>query len=191
MKIIATLKNLRISPRKVRLVADSIVGMDANVALVQLRHVLKKTSTPMEKLLKSALANAENNFGLDKDNMFVSSVLVGEGARLKRWLPRAQGRATLILKRTSHIKLELEERVEGKNKKTKQQLEKEKKQREADKEKMMKEEMAAIEKEEKEGETAAENTEKDKLKKITPQKETLKKGQDSGFLKKVFQRKSV
>ena len=188
MKVISSLKNLRISPRKVRLVADSIVGMDANVALVQLRHVLKKTSTPMEKLLKSGLANAENNFGLDKDNMFIISILVGEGARLKRWLPRAQGRATLILKRTSHIKLELEERVEGKNKKSKQQLEKEKKQREAAKDKMMKEEMAAAEKEEKNEEASAE---KDKLKKITPQKETLKKGQDSGFLKKVFQRKSV
>jgi large subunit ribosomal protein L22 len=192
MKVNATLKNLRMSPRKVRLVTDSIVGMDAAAALVQLQHVVKKTSGVLEKLLLSALANAENNFGLDKDNMFVSSILVGEGARLKRWLPRAQGRATLILKRTCHIKLEIEERVEGKNKKSKQQLEKERAQREAEKEKMLKEDAKQLEKEEKEQENAEKTiVEKAPVKKIAPVKETAKKGQDDGFLKKVFQRKSV
>ena len=188
MKVTVRLNNLRISPRKVRLVANSIVGMDANVALSHLKHVVKKTSTPLEKLIKSALANAENNFGLDKDNMFVSNVLVGEGARLKRWLPRAQGRATLILKRTSHIKLELEERIEGKNRKSKKQLEKERKEREEAREKMMKEETEAMEKELKE---ADEKVEKSPIKKSAPNTEVQKKGQDSGFLKKVFQRKSV
>ncbi len=187
MKVIASLNNLRTSPRKVRLVTNSVVGMNASAALVQLKHLVKKTSEPVEKLLNSALANAENNFGLDKDNMYVSSILVGEGAKLKRWLPRAQGRATLLLKRTSHIKMELEERVEGKNKKSKQELEKEKTAREAAREKMMKEEMAAMEKAEKEEEAVIE---KSAPKKTTNQKETLKKGQDNGFLKKVFQRKS-
>lgn len=161
--------------------------MNASAALVQLNHVVKKTSEPMEKLLKSALANAENNFGLDKDNMFVSSILVGEGAKMKRWLPRAQGRATLLLKRTSHIDLELEERVEGKNKKSKQELEKERADREKARTEMMKKELAEIEKMEKEGEAAPE---KAPVKKVAAQKETAMKGQDSGFLKKVFQRKS-
>ncbi len=176
------------SPRKVRLVTDSIVGMNVGAAMVQLHHVVKKTSGIMEKLLESALANAENNFGLDKDNMFVSSILVGEGARLKRWLPRAQGRATLILKRTSHIKLELEERVEGKNKKSKQQMEKEKTAREAERTKALKEAAETQEKEEKQEETA---TEKTSAKKTTDKKEVAKKGKDSGFMKKVFQRKSM
>jgi large subunit ribosomal protein L22 len=191
MKITATLKNLRISPRKVRLVTDSIIGMDANTALVQLKRVVKKTSLPIEKLLSSALTNAENNFGLDRDNMFVRSVLVGEGTRLRRWLPRAQGRATLILKRSSHVKLELEERVEGKNRKSEQQMEKLRKDREAARKKMVKEESEKAEKDMNEAEMQAEKTETMPAKKIAMQKETAKKGQDSGFLKKVFQRKSV
>jgi large subunit ribosomal protein L22 len=189
MKVIASLKNLRTSPRKVRLVTNSIVGMNASAALVQLKHVVKKTSEPMEKLLNSALANAENNFGLDKDNMYVSSVLVGEGAKLKRWLPRAQGRATLLLKRTSHIKLELEERIEGKNKKTKEQLEKEKAANEAARTKAMKQAVAQASKEEDE---AVEATgEKAPISKTSKRKDTAKTGQDNGFLKKVFQRKSA
>jgi len=189
-KVTATLKNLRMSPRKVRLVTDSIVGMDVNAAFVQLDHVVKKTSGVMEKLLSSALANAENNFGMDRDNMFISSILVGEGARLKRWLPRAQGRATQILKRTSHIKLELEEKVEGKNRKSKQELEKERAKRQAEKEKMIKEATKELEEAEKEEKEEA-DAQKASAKKVSVQKETAKKGQDSGFLKKVFQRKSA
>ena len=192
MKVKATLKNLRMSPRKVRLVTDSIVGMNADAALVHLRHVVKKTSGVLEKLLLSALANAENNFGLDRENMFVSSILVGEGTRLKRWLPLAQGRATLILKRTCHIKLEIEEKVEGKNRKSKQQLEKERAKREAENVKMMEEDAKRLEKEEKEQETIEKTTtEKTPIKKTTPKNDLVKKGQDNGFLKKVFQRKSV
>ena len=193
MQVKASLKNLRTSPRKVRLVADSIVGMNANAALVHLGHTVKKTSLPMEKLLKSALANAENNFGLDKDNMFVQSVLVGGGPSLKRWLPRAQGRATQILKRTSMIDLFLEERVEGKNRRTKEELEKEKKEREEARTKAMKEALKEME-EKGEGEEAGEKTEeKTQPKKISPKKAVSPKGQaaDDGFLKKVFQRKSM
>lgn len=189
MKVIASLNNLRTSPRKVRLVTDSIVGMNAGAALVQLRNVVKKTSLPMEKLLDSALANAENNFGLDKDNMFVSSILVGEGAKLKRWLPRAHGRATLLLKRTSHIKLELEERVEGKNRKSKEELEKEKSAREAARTKMMKEAAQSLEEEEKQEEASAEKAPSAKK---TVKKDDMKKAQvqDKGFMSKVFQRKT-
>jgi large subunit ribosomal protein L22 len=193
MKVIASLKNLRTSPRKVRLVTDSIVGMNASAALVQLQNVVKKSSEPVEKLLASALANAENNFGLDRDNMYVSSLMVGEGARLKRWLPRAHGRATLLLKRTSHIKLELEEKIEGKNKKSKEQLEKERTDRAAAREKMMKEHVAQMEKMEKEEakveETAA--IEKAPKAKSVTKKAVASKTPDNGFLKKVFQRKSA
>lgn len=187
MQVEATLKNLRMSPRKVRLVSDSIVGMDVDAAFVQLDHLVKKGGKIMQKLLSSALANAENNFGLDRDNLYISSILVGDGARLKRWLPRAQGRATQILKRTCHIKLELSEKIEGKNRKSKQELEKEREKRQAEKEKMMKKAVEEMEQAEKEQADA----QKAPAKKIEVQKETAKKGQDSGFLKKVFQRKSA
>lgn len=190
MKVTAKLKNLRIAPRKVRLVADAIKGMNTDVALVQVKNIIKRSSDDMEKLLKSAIANAENNFGLDRTNLYVSDIQVGEGPRMKRWLPRAHGRATLILKRTSHVYLTLDEREEGKNRKSKEQLEKEKAERIADKEKLRKEYEKALEedaKEEAEGEdkAAASSAKKDNSKSAT------KKGQQSGWMKKVFQRKSA
>lgn len=135
MKVKANLNYLRISPRKVRLVADLIRGMDVKDAETQLRFLTKKAAKPMLKLLKSAIANAEHNFGIDKDNLFVSEIQVNEGPRLKRWMPRAMGRADMILKRTSHIKLVLgtKKEVEVKKKKSKpkvvklEELEKDKK----------------------------------------------------------------
>lgn len=190
MKVTASLNNLRTSPRKVRLVANSIVGMDTKAAIIHLQHTVKKTSEPVEKLLKSAISNAENNFGIDKDNLYVQSVLVGEGARLKRWLPRAHGRATLLLKRTSHIDLILEERVEGKNRKSKEEMEKEMKKREEARKKMIEDHEKAM-KEESEKEEGA--VEKAPAVKKAPKKATAKKAAaapDNGFLKKVFQRKS-
>lgn len=194
MKVTATLKNLRISPRKVRLVADSVRGMDAKVAEIQLAATIKRSAPDVEKLLKSAIANAENNFGLDKDNLFVEEIQVGEGPRLKRWLPRAHGRATQILKRTSQISLVLNERVEGKNRKTKEQLEKERKAREAAKEKMLKE----FEKMQQQEEEKSESVEKESkaTKSVAPQKKAASKVEankagENGFLKKVFNRKSV
>ncbi|HBP01466.1 MAG: 50S ribosomal protein L22 [Candidatus Moranbacteria bacterium GW2011_GWE1_49_15] len=174
MKVEATLNNLRISPRKVRLVTNLIKGMDANNALVQLSHAIKGSSRPVEKLLRSALANAENNFGLDKDNMFVSDVQVGEGPILKRWLPRAQGRATQLLKRTSNIYMTLDERIEGMGKK-KAQVKKD------------------VKKEEAVEEPKAEA--KDEKKAVAPkakmEKKASAKGAKGGFSKKVFQRKSA
>lgn len=191
MKVTAKLKNLRIAPRKVRLVADAIRGMNTDVALVQIKNVIKRSSDDMEKFLKSAIANAENNFGLDRTNLYVSDIQVGEGPRMKRWLPRAHGRATLILKRTSHVYLTLDEREEGKNRKTKEQLEKEKAQRIADKEKLRKEYEKTLEEnvkeEEKDGEDKAAVT---SIKKDSS-KSAVKKGQQSGWMKKVFQRKSA
>ncbi|MFZ1720182.1 MAG: 50S ribosomal protein L22 [Candidatus Moraniibacteriota bacterium] len=113
MKVVATLKNLRIAPRKSRLVVGSVIGMQVDVALVQLGKQTKRTSLPMLTLLRSAIANAENNFGLDRKTLFVKTAEVGEGAKLKRWKPKAFGRAGAIIKRSSKIFLVLENREEG------------------------------------------------------------------------------
>jgi large subunit ribosomal protein L22 len=113
MKVVATLKNLRIAPRKSRLVVGSVIGMQVDVALVELAKQTKRTSLPMLTLMKSAVANAENNFGLDRKTLFVKTAEVGEGAKLKRWKPKAFGRAGAIIKRSSKIFLVLENREEG------------------------------------------------------------------------------
>jgi large subunit ribosomal protein L22 len=115
MKVHASLKNLRIAPRKVRLVAHVIVGLSATAAVIELSKQVKRASDPMLDLLRSAIANAKNNFGLDENNLFVAHVFVGDGVRLKRFTPKAFGRATPIIKRSSHVKIVLEEREEGKN----------------------------------------------------------------------------
>lgn len=111
MQVVAQLNNLRIAPRKVRLVAQAIKGMDALVAKHQLNYVIKKSSKPITKLLDSALANAHNNFGLVKDNLFIKDIVVNEGPKLKRFRPKGFGMASPIEKKTSHIKVVLEERV--------------------------------------------------------------------------------
>ncbi len=100
------------------MVADAIRGMAARTALAQLAVMEKRAAAPMMKLLKSALANAQHNDGLDPENLRIAQVRVDEGIILKRWMPRAHGRATKILKRTSHIALVLEEIVEGKGRVT-------------------------------------------------------------------------
>lgn len=115
MKVHATLDNLRIAPRKVRLVTHAIVGVDAREALIQLDKQVKRSARPLHDLLKSAVANATNNFGLDADNLYVFEVRVGDGMRLQRWLPRAFGRATPLLRRSSKVTIILEEKIEGKN----------------------------------------------------------------------------
>lgn len=125
MKVTAKLDNLRIAPRKTKLVADLIRGLDTGDALDQLEMTVKRTSLPMRKLLLSAIANAESNFGLDKNNLYVFDAVVGAGPTLKRWMPKAYGRAGQILKRTSQITITLEERIEGKGRKTKEELIKE------------------------------------------------------------------
>lgn len=118
MKVEAKLNNLNIAPRKARLVAHSIIGMTASDAATELSKQVKRTSEPMEKLLRSAVANAEHNFGLDVENLYVESVLVNEGQRLKRWQPHAFGRATPLIRRLSKVILVLEEIVEGRNRTT-------------------------------------------------------------------------
>jgi large subunit ribosomal protein L22 len=115
MKATASLPNLRISPRKVRLVTRALVGVDAREALVQLTKQTKKSSGPLHTLLQSAMANAVNNFGFDEQNLFVEDIRVGDGLTLKRWLPRAFGRATPLKRRGSRVTIILSEKIEGKD----------------------------------------------------------------------------
>jgi large subunit ribosomal protein L22 len=121
MKVHATLDNMRIAPRKVRLVTHAIVGVDANEALIQLSKQVKRSAQPLYDLLKSAMYNASNNFGLDQENLYVFEVRVGDGMRLQRWLPRAFGRATPLIRRSSRVTIVLEEKIEGKNRTEKKQ----------------------------------------------------------------------
>ena len=98
----AQAKMVRISSRKVKLVIDLIRGKNIGEAFAILRLTPKAASPVVEKVLKSAVANAEHNFNMDVEKLYVKEVYVGEGPTLKRFRPRAQGRATQILKRTSH-----------------------------------------------------------------------------------------
>ncbi len=109
MEVRASLKYLRISPRKVRLVADLIRGKTVKEAENQLRLLKKRAKEPLLKLLKSAVANAKNNFNLSPDNLYIAQLRVDEGPALKRWMPRARGSASLIKKRSSHILMVLKE----------------------------------------------------------------------------------
>lgn len=109
----AVAKYIRIAPRKVRLVVDLIRGKDTDEALGILKFTPRAGSPVVEKVLKSAIANAENNHNLDANRLFVKEVYVDEGPTLKRFHPRAQGRAYSILKRTSHVTVVVAEKKEG------------------------------------------------------------------------------
>jgi len=106
----AKLRMLRITPRKTRLVADLIRGKAVEEASNILRFTPRGASTPILKLLESAKANAVNNHDMFEDNLVVSRIFVDEGPILKRFLPRARGRADRLLKRTCHVTIVLEER---------------------------------------------------------------------------------
>ncbi len=112
----AKLKYLRIAPRKVRLVGDSIKGKKTEEAKDILRFTLKKGADPFLKLLNSAVANAQVNFQADPSNLYISEILVDEGPKYKRWRPRARGQAYPIQKKTSHITIFLSELEKGKKK---------------------------------------------------------------------------
>lgn len=103
MEAKAQLKMIRISPRKARLVIDSIRSQPVAKAIAILDNQDKAVSVPVLKLLNSAVANAVNNNGMEADRLFVKTAYVDAGPTLKRFRPRAQGRAFEILKRTSHI----------------------------------------------------------------------------------------
>lgn len=98
---------LRISPKKVNLVADLVRGMPAEKALNFLRFTPKKSAKPLMETLRSAVANAEQNFKQQKKDLYVSKIIVNEGSTLKRARPVSRGRSHPILKRTSHITVEV------------------------------------------------------------------------------------
>jgi len=103
MKSYAQAKHIRQSPYKVRRVLDVVRGLPVNEARVVLAHTNRRAADPILKCLDSAVANAEHNQALDADELHVAVAYADEGPTLKRWRPRARGRATRILKRTSHI----------------------------------------------------------------------------------------
>lgn len=103
MEATAKLRGARISPQKARLVADQIRGLSVERADETLTFSNKKAAQIVRKVLMSAIANAEHNSGADIDELKVSTIFVDEGPTLKRGMPRAKGRFTRILKRTSHI----------------------------------------------------------------------------------------
>ncbi len=113
MEVKAQTKFIRMSPRRTRLVADLVRDLDVEKALTQLQFMPKAAARPILKLLKSCIANAVNNFHLEKDNLYVKTITVDGGPVLKRWQPRAFGRATPIRKRSCHIIIILSEKKES------------------------------------------------------------------------------
>ncbi|WP_017547651.1 50S ribosomal protein L22 [Salinicoccus carnicancri] len=111
MQAKAVAKTVRIAPRKARMVLDLIRGKEVGEAIAILNLTNKRTSPVVEKVLKSAVANAEHNYDMDIDSLVVSEAYADEGPTLKRFRPRAQGRATKINKRTSHITVVVSEAV--------------------------------------------------------------------------------
>ena len=106
----ATLKFARISSRKVKIVADLIRGKDVDEALAIMKFTPKASSELLEKLLKSAIANAENNHEMKHENLYVAEIFANQGPTLKRIRPAAKGSAVRIRKRTSHITIVLKEK---------------------------------------------------------------------------------
>lgn len=105
MDVHANLRHLRMSPRKVRLVVNTIRGLSVAAAETQLNFLPKLAAQPVLKLLNSAIANAEHNFKLDKKDLYVKFIVADGGPTLKRFRPRAFGRAAPIRKRTTHVSL--------------------------------------------------------------------------------------
>jgi len=106
----AGLKMVRISPRKMRVVADEIRGKDVQKAIDLLTFCKKGAARPLLKLVKSAIANADQKGGMDLDNLYIQELCVDKGQTMRRWMPRARGMATPILKRTSKVRMTLGER---------------------------------------------------------------------------------
>ncbi|MCR5348389.1 MAG: 50S ribosomal protein L22 [Bacilli bacterium] len=103
-------RDVRITPRKVRLVADLVRGKDVKVALGILAGCNRVAKTPVEKIIRSAAANAVNNFGMDEHKLYIAEIQVGDGLKIKRYIPRAKGSASPIIKRNAHIRIVVKER---------------------------------------------------------------------------------
>ena len=106
----AVARDVRVTPRKVRLVMDLVRGKNVNEALELLFHVNKAASDPVAKLIKSAAANATNNFGMAGDKLYVAEIQASDGVRMKRYEPRGKGASSPIIKRTSFMRVTVKER---------------------------------------------------------------------------------
>lgn len=171
----AHLKYLRISPRKVRLVTDLIKGLDAKRAELELSYLPKRSSLPILKLLRSAVANAKHNFQLPEEGLYIKEIFVNSGTVIKRFTPRAFGRASPIRKRTSHISLVLDTRKSVKPPSKKRVAERGPAVRDLTQEDI-KEEFASLPKEEKE-------TGKEEFHRL--------KAKPTNFVRRVFRRKAI
>lgn len=173
MEVKAKLRYLRIAPRKVRLIADLIRGKSTEEAQTILNFSIKRASLPLLKLLKSALANAKNNLGLEETNLYITKITVDEGPKLKRWRARSRGQAFEIQKKTSHITLILEQ-IKEKPKKTK---------------KVKAKKLEKPKKVEKKEEVEKKEVEKKEKVKFRPEKE-FQKPEGRKIAKKIFRRKA-
>ena len=106
----ASVKNVRISSRKVKIVIDLIRGKKVDDALAILEFTPKSASPVVKKLLESAIANAENNLSMNRDELYIAEIYANQGPTYKRYWPRSHGRADMILKRTSHITVVLDQK---------------------------------------------------------------------------------
>ena len=111
MDVKATAKFIRIAPTKVRKILETVKGRPVEDALNNLKFMPQKAASKLDKVIRSAVANADQNPGIDVDSLFVRNIFVDQGASLKRFRPRAQGRAYRILKRSSHITVILSEKI--------------------------------------------------------------------------------
>lgn len=113
MEAKAIAKFIRVSPRKARMVVDLIRGKKLEEALAILRYTPNKATEAVTKAVKSAAANAEHNYEMDKDDLVISQIFVDQGPSLKRVMPRAMGRADIIKRKTSHITVVVSDQKEG------------------------------------------------------------------------------
>lgn len=120
-QISAKLNHLRISPRKVRAVAELIKGLEVDEALAQLRYLTKRPAKPLLKLLDSAVSNAQHNSGLDKNYLYIKEIIINEGMKLKRYKPKGFSLMMPIQKKTSHVKIVLDE-LSGEKRKKKREV---------------------------------------------------------------------
>jgi large subunit ribosomal protein L22 len=109
MEIIAQSKYIRSTPRKIKLVVDTLKGLSIDEALTRLKFLKKKAAKPVILVLNQATSNATNNFNLNKDNLNIKKIIVGKGPIMKRWRAGARGRVKPFTKRTSHLTIILEE----------------------------------------------------------------------------------
>ncbi|MEA3344299.1 MAG: 50S ribosomal protein L22 [Patescibacteria group bacterium] len=185
MKVSSKLKYLKVAPRKTRLVADLIRGKKVEDASVILNFTIKKSAQPILKLLNSAIANADNNFSLNPENLYIYKITVDEGPKYKRWMPRARGRVTEIQKKSSHITLVLEEITPVEKDEKSKKVKKTDKAKEAKKPLVVEEKSKTWEEVKKEknlGESAGE--------KKTQSNRDVQKPKEQKSIKRIFRRKS-